>query len=117
MMSFRLRWFAALLFAVIGIAEAHAGLIASQDIHIVDGNTIEVHGQRIRLMGFDVPELGRHAHCGIERMLTARATSRLRPIIRSGDDIDLQSVDCSCRRAGTVSARREAGHGEGTLQR
>jgi hypothetical protein len=34
------------------------------------------------------PELGSHAHCGLERMLAAR----LRQIIRSGDDIDLQST-------------------------
>jgi endonuclease YncB( thermonuclease family) len=48
------------------------------DIYVVDGDTIEALGKRIRLVGFDAPELGDHAHCGLERMLAARATSRLR---------------------------------------
>jgi hypothetical protein len=30
-------------------------------------------------------------------MLAARATSRLRQMIRLSEDIDLQVVDCSCR--------------------
>jgi micrococcal nuclease len=36
--------------------------------------------------------------------LAARATSRLRQILRTGDDIDLQVVDCSCR-PGTEGTR------------
>jgi endonuclease YncB( thermonuclease family) len=87
-------WFAVLLLFV---ATAHADPIASQDIYFIDGDTIAVHGKTIRLVGFDAPELGGHAHCGIERMLAARATSRLRQIIRTGDAIDLQLIDCSCR--------------------
>ncbi len=35
------------------------------DVYVVDGDTINVHGQRVRLVGFDAPELGRHAHCGL----------------------------------------------------
>jgi endonuclease YncB( thermonuclease family) len=53
--------------------------------------------RRIRLVGFDAPELGEHAHCGLERMLAARATSRLRQMIQLSTDIDLQIVDCACR--------------------
>jgi endonuclease YncB( thermonuclease family) len=67
------------------------------DIYVVDGDTIEALGKRIRLVGFDAPELGGHARCGLERMLAARATSRLRQMINISDDIDLQIVDCSCR--------------------
>jgi endonuclease YncB( thermonuclease family) len=83
---------------------AHADPIASSDIYVIDGDTIEARGQRIRLVGFDAPELGSHAHCGLERMLAARATSRLRQIIRIGEEIDLQLVDCSCR-PGTEGTR------------
>lgn len=43
-------------------------------MYLVDGDTITVHGKRIRLVGFDAPELGGHAHCGLKRMLAARAT-------------------------------------------
>jgi hypothetical protein len=62
-------------------------------------------GKRIRLVGFDAPELGDHAHCGLERMLAARATSQLRQMIQLSNDIDLQIVDCSCRPgpAGTMA--------------
>jgi len=74
------------------------------DIYVIEGDTIAVHGKTIRLVGFDAPELGSHAHCGIERMLAARATSRLRQIMRTADDIDLQMVDCSCR-PGTEGTR------------
>jgi endonuclease YncB( thermonuclease family) len=73
-------------------------------IHVVDGDTIDVDGKRIRLIDFDAPELGGHAHCGLERMLAARAASRLRQIIKTGDDIDLQIVECSCR-PGTEGTR------------
>jgi micrococcal nuclease len=101
MMFQRLLWFAVLLLA----GRAHADPIARQDIYVIDGDTIAVHGKTTRLVGFDAPELGGHAHCGIERMLAARATSRLRQIIRIGADIDLQLVDCSCQ-PGTKGTRR-----------
>jgi endonuclease YncB( thermonuclease family) len=86
-----------LLFLLLAAFTAHAEPVAPSDIYVVDGDTIVVDGRRIRLVGFDAPELGGHAHCGIERMLAARATSRLRQIIRNGDDIDLRFVACSCR--------------------
>jgi endonuclease YncB( thermonuclease family) len=76
---------------------AHADAAKPADIYVVDGDTIEALGKRIRLVGFDAPELGRHARCGLERMLAARATSRLRQIVKSSVDIDLQIIDCSCR--------------------
>jgi endonuclease YncB( thermonuclease family) len=66
------------------------------DIGVIDAGTIEVRGRAIRLIDFDVPELGAGAHCAIERMLAPRAASRLRQIIRNADDIDLKVVECSC---------------------
>jgi endonuclease YncB( thermonuclease family) len=84
---------------------ASAEAIKATDVHVIDGDTIEALGKRIRLVGFDTPELGEHAHCGLERMLAARATSRLRQMIQLSDDIDLQIVECSCRpgTAGTMA--------------
>src|ERR1700722_17854526 len=91
-----------LLFSSVACADA----IRPSHIYVVDGDTIEALGKRIRLVGFDAPELGDHAHCGLERMLAARATSRLRQMIQLSNDIDLQIVDCSCRpgTAGTMSS-------------
>jgi endonuclease YncB( thermonuclease family) len=74
-----------------------ADAIKPADIHVVDGDTIDALGKRIRLVGFDAPELGDHGHCGLERMLAARATSRLRQMIQVSNDIDLQIVACACR--------------------
>jgi endonuclease YncB( thermonuclease family) len=82
-----------LLFSSVACADA----IRPSNIYVVDGDTIDALSKRIRLVGFDAPELGDHAHCGLERMLAARATSRLRQMIQNSDDIDLQIVDCSCR--------------------
>jgi hypothetical protein len=52
-------------------------------------------GKRIRLVGFDGPDSA--ATQALERMLAARATSRLRQMIKLSDEIDLQIVECSCR--------------------
>jgi endonuclease YncB( thermonuclease family) len=97
---------ALVLFAVVALcAPACADAIEPSDIHVTDGDTIQVHGKHIRLVGFDAPELGEHAHCRLERMLAARATSRLWQMIQNSGDIDLQIVDCSCRpgTAGTMA--------------
>jgi endonuclease YncB( thermonuclease family) len=89
---------ACLLLAFTLIAPAAQGEpIAAPDIYVVDGDTIVVQGKRIRLVGFDAPELGGHAHCGLERMLAARATSRLRQLIQTGNAVDLKLIACSCR--------------------
>jgi endonuclease YncB( thermonuclease family) len=85
------------LLAVTSLSCCLADPVAATDIYVVDGDTITVHGKRIRLVGFDAPELGGHAHCGLERMLAARATSRLRQLVRTGGDLDLKLIPCSCR--------------------
>jgi endonuclease YncB( thermonuclease family) len=70
--------------------------IASSDIYVLDGNTIDMRGQRIRLVGFDPPDEGQRAHCETERTLAARSAARLRQIIRRGGKIELQMVTCVC---------------------
>jgi endonuclease YncB( thermonuclease family) len=63
---------------------------------VLDGNTVDVHGRHIRLVGFDAPEKGQRARCATERTLGARAAARLRQIISRGDRIDLQMAACAC---------------------
>jgi endonuclease YncB( thermonuclease family) len=63
---------------------ALADQVAQSEIDVIDGSTVRVHGQVIHIIGIDTPKLGQKAHCGLERMLAARATSRLRQIVRSG---------------------------------
>ena len=85
------------LMALLLVSVARADAVKPADIYVVDGDTIDALGKRIRLVGFDAPELGDHARCGLERMLAARATSRLRQMIQLSSDIDLQIVGCACR--------------------
>ena len=76
---------------------ALADQVAQSEIDVIDGSTVRVHGQVIHIIGIDTPKLGQRAHCGRERMLAARATSRLRQIVRSGHRIEIDKVACSCR--------------------
>jgi endonuclease YncB( thermonuclease family) len=96
------------MFAVIAllliVSSAGAEPVNPGDIGVIDGGTLDVHGKTIRLSDLDVPEFGTRAHCGIERMLAARAASRLRQIIRNAEDIDLEVIECSCR-PGTEGTR------------
>jgi endonuclease YncB( thermonuclease family) len=78
------------------VSSSGADPLKPADIGVIDAGTIEVRGRTIRLIDFDVPELGAGARCAIERMLAPRAASRLRQLIRSADDIDLKVVECSC---------------------
>jgi endonuclease YncB( thermonuclease family) len=78
------------------VSSSGAEPLKPADIGVIDAATIDVRGKAIRLIDFDVPELGAGAHCAIERMLAPRAASRLRQIIRNADDIDLKVVECSC---------------------
>jgi endonuclease YncB( thermonuclease family) len=72
-------------------------LVAQSEIDVIDGSTVRVHGQLIHIIGIDTPKLGQKAHCGLERMLAARATSRLRQIVRRGERIEIDKVACSYR--------------------
>jgi endonuclease YncB( thermonuclease family) len=83
--------------AAVSLCSGIAEPLHPTDVYVIDGDTITVHGKRIRLVGFDAPELGGHARCGLERMLAARATSRLRQLVRTGGDLDLKLTPCSCR--------------------
>ncbi len=54
-------------------------MIPSQ-LTVVDGDTVNLRGQSIRLVGFDTPETYR-AQCASERSLGDAATDRLRELL------------------------------------
>lgn len=67
---------------------AHAGppsavTLAGEAIHVVDGDTVDIDGQRYRLQGYDTPEIY-HARCGRERDLGLLAAARLVELMRAG---------------------------------
>jgi endonuclease YncB( thermonuclease family) len=94
-----------------------AAPIDPADVRVIDGDTIRVYQKQpnVRLVGFNAPET-RRAVCDAERELGAKATRRLRDLIRESN-LDFEFVACSCtpgtegtftcnygRRCGTLKA-------------
>jgi endonuclease YncB( thermonuclease family) len=75
---------------------ASAESIDPTDISVIDGDTIRVYHEQpnVRLVGFNAPET-RRAACEAERQLGAKATRRVRDLVREGD-LDFVYVRCSC---------------------
>jgi endonuclease YncB( thermonuclease family) len=73
-----------LLWPVASLAE----LIAASSIYVVDGDTIDVQGDRFRLVGFDTPETYR-PKCDFELALGRAATSRLWDLLGGVQRVDL----------------------------
>ena len=65
-------------------ALAFGSPIDSANVHVIDGDTIRVHHQKpdVRLVGFNAPETCRAA-CEAEADLGAKATRRLRELVRT----------------------------------
>lgn len=82
--------------AVTGGKIARAAAIDATDVRVIDGDTIRVHHKKpnVRLVGFNAPET-RRAACAAERELGAKATHRVRDLVRSGT-LDFEFVACSC---------------------
>jgi endonuclease YncB( thermonuclease family) len=78
-------------------ALAFGSPIDSADIHVIDGDTIRVHHQKpdVRLVGFNAPET-RRAACEAEADLGAKATRRLRELVRT-TKLDFELVPCACQ--------------------
>jgi endonuclease YncB( thermonuclease family) len=84
--------FGLLLFASPGVAAP----IEPNDIRVIDGDTIRVNHQQpnVRLVGFNAPETQR-AQCEPERELGAKATRRVRDLVREGN-LDFEFIACAC---------------------
>src|SRR5690348_5175528 len=80
-----------LLFSTLALAKP----IEAEDIRVIDGDTIRVYHQQpnVRLVGFNAPET-RRAACDAEGELGARATRRLRDLVRD-DVLDFEFVPCA----------------------
>jgi endonuclease YncB( thermonuclease family) len=75
---------------------ANAAPIDPADIWIIDADTIQAYHQQpnVRLIGFNALET-RNATCQAEADLGARATRRLRDLVKLGN-LDFEYVRCSC---------------------
>ena len=118
MMRQGLALFLTLAVALVSVAHiAWASSINPDDVRVIDGDTIRVFHKslNVRLVGFNAPET-RRAQCEAERELGARATRRVRDLVRDGN-LDFEFVACACsfgtegmpscnygRRCGTLKA-------------
>jgi endonuclease YncB( thermonuclease family) len=71
--------------------------ITVNDIAVVDGDTIDAHGQRYRMIGYDTPEVKtpRRKVGPDERAVAIIAKERFTELLSSGA-LDLTEVPCSC---------------------
>jgi endonuclease YncB( thermonuclease family) len=73
-------WFSAVLL----LLTAAPAVAAS--VEVVDGDTIRIDGERVRLWGFDAPEKRQECSInGVEQPIGEEATNRLRSILAGGE--------------------------------
>jgi endonuclease YncB( thermonuclease family) len=58
--------------------------LIKDDVRVVDGDTVDVNGTRMRFRDCDTPELA-NAACDAERELGEKAAERLRKLLRTGE--------------------------------
>jgi len=111
-----MRAIAALALALTTLATpARSDPITPGAVQVVDGDTIRVRGETVRLVGFDTPEAGIDARCEGERNLAARTTARLQALV-AGGGLDLQIVSCSCLPGTDGTQRCDYGRACGVLK-
>jgi endonuclease YncB( thermonuclease family) len=55
--------------------------VPAAEVRVVDGDTIRLGRERIRILGIDTPETQNRARCDAERRLAALATMTLKELI------------------------------------
>lgn len=78
-------------FVMIVTAAATAETLRPEQIRVIDGDTIDVDGQRYRLVGYDTPETY-FAQCDFELALGNAATERLENLVEGGQLIELKEL-------------------------
>lgn len=59
-------------------------------VRVIDGDTIDVRGERVRILNIDTPERGKRARCSQERVLAERASRALRSRIQAARSMELE---------------------------
>ncbi|MEL6959116.1 MAG: thermonuclease family protein [Pseudomonadota bacterium] len=70
------------------VEQATVQRVIPSHLTVVDGDTVSLSGQSIRLLGFDTPETYR-AECASERRLGDAATDRLRDLLARASSAEL----------------------------
>lgn len=66
-------------------ADAVPGSSVGAPVRVIDGDTIDVAGERVRLVNIDTPEMPPKARCAAEADGALRARDRLQALVASGD--------------------------------
>lgn len=69
--------------AIALLTTALSGVAVAASVRTIDGDTIEVDGETIRILNIDTPEI-RHAQCDAERRLGEVAKNRVRQLLAGG---------------------------------
>lgn len=77
------RTLAALLLLSAPAYALEPGEYCGYHLEVVDGDTVRLRGERVRLLGYDTPETYRPS-CDAERALGEQATARLVDLLSSG---------------------------------
>lgn len=72
---------------VVGCVPNRTQLSASE-IYVIDGDTIDISGERVRLIGFDTPETYR-AKCSFEKNLGDNASVRLAELVAGSSVLEI----------------------------
>lgn len=73
---------------LIGCAAILLLLAASRaPLWVIDGDTIDVRGERVRIANLDAPDVGTHAKCALEEQRGQRAKAYAIRIIRSAHSV------------------------------
>lgn len=67
-----------------------APALALPNVRVIDGDTIDVAGERVRILNIDTPERGSRARCEAERVKAERASRALRSRVEAARRIDLE---------------------------
>lgn len=73
---------ALLICLILSGSPAVCEVVDPRHLYVIDGDTVDLDGERFRLVGFDTPETYR-SQCELEKQLGDMATARLRQLIDS----------------------------------
>lgn len=92
-MRYPLRPRVILIRCALALALAVAAGAAAEPVRAVDGDTLAVGTERIRIMGLDTPEAGSRARCPREAALARQATERMATLTAAGVSIERGRLD------------------------
>jgi endonuclease YncB( thermonuclease family) len=58
-------------------------------VWVIDGDTVDVRGERVRVANLDAPDVGSHARCALEERRGQAAKAYAIQLVRSGEVIGL----------------------------